>query len=307
MISKTLIVAVAFALANVSAIAAPAPAPDAAKVVASQGGVQLTLGDIDAFAEGIPPEHRAPFFDNPKRIATLVGNLLVQKQQAAAARALGLDTSGGTMADRDLARLESEHFRASIQPPDLGELAHEQFLAEPEKYDIPATLSVQKILVTSTARGDADAQARADEARQKAVKDPAAFDALVEEYSDAGDTQRDHGMIKNAERIADPALAAAVKVLAKPGDISPVIKTNDGYSVLKLVAREPRRPQKFEDVRERILESLKSKYIDDAMKTHAAEFNNKPVDADTALMDTLRTRYGQIAAVPATAEKPAKK
>ena len=305
MISKMLIT-VAFAVASVSVLAA-APAPDAAKVVASQGGVQLTLGDIDTFAEGIPPEHRPPFFDSPKRIASLVANLLVQKQQAAAARALGLDTSGGTMSERDLARLESEHFRASIQPPDLSELAHEQFLADPEKYDIPATLSVQKILITSTARGDAEARARAEEARDKAVKDPGAFDALVEEYSDAGDKLRDRGMIRNAERILDPTLAAAAQALVKPGDISPVVKTNDGYSVLKLVEKQARRPQKFEDVRERILDALKTQYINDAMKAHGAEFSNKPVDADTAVMDTLRTRYGQTVAAPPVVEKSNKK
>jgi parvulin-like peptidyl-prolyl isomerase len=210
------------------------------------------------------------------------------------------------MTEAELAKAETEHFRASIQPPDFGELAHEQFIATPEKYEIPARLSVQKILVTSTVRGDEEAKTRAEEARQKALADPAAFDALVEGYSDAATKQRDRGLIRYPERVADPALAAAIQALAKEGDISPVVKTSDGYAVLKLVEKQAARPQKFEDVRERIVEGLKAKYVADALKAHAAEFSNKPVDANTALMDTLRTRYGQVAATPAVAGKPAK-
>ncbi len=281
---------------------AAAPASDAAKVVATQGGVQLTLGDIDTFTDTLPPEHRVPFFNSSKRIATLVGKLLVEKQQAAAARTQGLDkTVTGVVTDASLAKAEIDQFRASIKLPDFSELAREQFLSEPEKYDIPAKLSLQRILVTSTVRGEEQAAARIEEARQKAVKNPATFDALVDEYSDAASEKGNHGYIANADHILDPTLSSAVQALAKVGDISPSIKSADGYSVLKLVEKQPSRSQKFEDVRESIIESLKTRYINDAVANHIAEFSNKPVDADTAVMDTLRTRYGQVAAIPAIA------
>ena len=140
-----------------------------------------------------------------------------------------------------------------------------------------------------------------EEARQKAVKNPATFDALVDEYSDAASEKGNHGYIANADHILDPTLSSAVQALAKVGDISPSIKSADGYSVLKLVEKQPSRSQKFEDVRESIIESLKTRYINDAVANHIAEFSNKPVDADTAVMDTLRTRYGQVAAIPAIA------
>lgn len=302
------IVCIALAVSAMWASTAYA-ASDDAKIVASQGGIQLTLGDIDTFADSLPPEHRAPFFNSRKRIATLVGSLLVQKQQAAIARAQGLDkTMTGTITDAALAKAETEHFRASVQPPDFTELAREQFLAEPEKYDTPAKLVVQRILVTNTARDDKEAEARAEEARQKAIKDPAAFDALVEEYSDVASKRSNHGYITDAARNPDPAIAGAIQALDKAGDISPVVKAADGFNVLRLVEKEPRRPRKFEDVRDDIIESLKAKYISDAVADHIAEFSNKSIDADTAVMDTLRTRYGgATAGAPSAAPTSVKK
>lgn len=300
------VIAVAFSLARISTTFA---ATDAVKVVASQGGVQLTLGDIDAFAATLPSGDRAPFFNSSKRIATLVASLLVQKQQAALARVQGLDkTMTGPVTDAALAKLETEHFRSLIQPPDFTELARERFMAEPEKYDIPAKLTVQRILVTSTARGDKEAEVRAEEVRQKALKDPAAFSALVDEYSDLASRRNDHGYIADVNRITDPAISGAIQALAKAGDISPVFKSADGYNVLKIVEKEPRRRQSFEDVRDSIIDALKAKYVSEAVANHIAEFSNKPVDADTSAMDSLRARYDNAAVNPSsTTPVPAKK
>ncbi len=49
-------------------------------VVASQGGVDVTLADVDAFMARIPERDRAGFLNSPKRIESMLGNLLVQKQ-----------------------------------------------------------------------------------------------------------------------------------------------------------------------------------------------------------------------------------
>ena len=56
-------------------------------VVARQGGVDVTLQDVDAAAAKIPEGDRAGYFDSPKRIESIVGSLLYQKQLAVKARA----------------------------------------------------------------------------------------------------------------------------------------------------------------------------------------------------------------------------
>src|SRR5258708_4929285 len=60
-------------------------------VIATQGGAQVSLQDIDAYAQKIPEKDRAGFFDSPKRIQGVIMNLLVQRQLAAEARAARLD------------------------------------------------------------------------------------------------------------------------------------------------------------------------------------------------------------------------
>ena len=93
---------------------------DRQAVVASQGGVQVTMGDIDAFANRIPESDRAHFFDNPKRIEALINNMLLQKQLAALARSEGVDKSpdllktaaAGGISDEVLAKAEMNRFRA---------------------------------------------------------------------------------------------------------------------------------------------------------------------------------------------------
>jgi hypothetical protein len=263
--------------------------------------VQLTLGDIDTFTDTLPPEHRVPFFNSSKRIATLVGKLLVEKQQAAAARTQGLDkTVTGVVTDASLAKAEIDQFRASIKLPDFSELAREQFLGAGEVRHSCQTFLAENSRHEHGARRGASRSADR-RSPPESGEEPATFDALVDEYSDAASEKGNHGYIANADHILDPTLSSAVQALAKVGDISPSIKSADGYSVLKLVEKQPSRSQKFEDVRESIIESLKTRYINDAVANHIAEFSNKPVDADTAVMDTLRTRYGQVAAIPAIA------
>src|SRR5664279_2248325 len=44
-------------------------------VVASQGGVQVSLQDVDAFAQKIPEKDRAGFFDSPIRIQSMIMGL----------------------------------------------------------------------------------------------------------------------------------------------------------------------------------------------------------------------------------------
>src|SRR5579871_6034384 len=60
-------------------------------VIISQAGVSVTMQDIDAYAQKIPEADRVGFFDNPKRIESVLMSLLLTKQLAAEARAQKLD------------------------------------------------------------------------------------------------------------------------------------------------------------------------------------------------------------------------
>lgn len=109
-------------------------------VVAAQGDAVITLTDIDAFAQTIPEKDRAAFFDNPQRLETLIGSMLVTRQLATEARTEGLDRDDLVRAqiaiasDDVLAKARMKKLREDIKVPDLSELAREEYVGHKEKY-----------------------------------------------------------------------------------------------------------------------------------------------------------------------------
>lgn len=285
------------ALCLVGAVRA-ADISDPAAIVARQGGATVSVGDIDAFGERVPAERRAAFFNSQQRIAMTINTILLQKQLAAVARTQGLDKGmEGPVTDKTLADAEVAHFKQALQIPDLSELARERYIAHPEKFDIPGEMDVQHILITSTVRSEAEAKALAATVEAQARKNPEDFDALVEKYSDDPDKSKDHGLVKNADGKQVKGFAEAAQALAKPGDISPVVETAVGYQVLKLVARQPKRRQSFDEVRGKMLDGMKEEFVARAVQNQADQLRNQPLDVDSDLVDAILKRAA--AALPA--------
>ncbi|HEY6940287.1 peptidylprolyl isomerase [Dokdonella sp.] len=277
---------------------AAAPRVDADAVIASQGGAKVTFGDVDAFAERMPEADRSHFFDSPQRIQSLIMNLLLQRQLAAEAREHGLDkdpdvlAAKGGVTDAVLAKAETARLRRELVIPDFSELAQEEFIAHPEKYATGGVFDVKQILVSTGIRSDDEAKALAEKAAAEVKADPAAFDALVEKYSDDPGKSRDHGLVHNADSKAyDETFHEAALALQKPGDLSPLIKTPFGYHLLQLVERKPAQPQPFEKVRDDVIATLKSEFIEKSVRTHLDVLRNNPLDADAGRVASLRTRY----------------
>lgn len=281
-------------------------------VVASQGAAVVTLGDIDTYVEHIPPVDRAKFFDNPRRVQSLLRNLLLQKQLAKAAIEAGLDRKPefqaplGQVTDAGLAKAEIERFRESLPKPDVAQLAKEEYLANREDYATPEVLDVKHILISTGTRGEAEARALANDVHEQASKDPSRFDALIETYSEEPGKAQNKGVLHDAgsEEHA-PEFAAAARALAKSGDLSPVVKSSYGFHVIQLLSKIPAKQQSFEEVRERLEAKMLKDYTERAVHRYTDELRNNPIDANAELVESLRTRYGQPASAPADAP-PAK-
>src|SRR5262249_35036960 len=148
-----------------------ASAQQADDVVVSRGGVSITLRDIDAWVQRVPKEQREKFIDSPARIRDMLNNLLLAKQLAAQAREGHLDQQPDTAAqlraveDEVLARARIAQYNANIKPPDLGELAAEQYTTHKDQYKIAASSDVRHILIGTDKRSDDEAKALADKVR----------------------------------------------------------------------------------------------------------------------------------------------
>jgi peptidyl-prolyl cis-trans isomerase C len=270
-------------------------------VVARQGSAVLTMGDIDAFAARIEERQRAGFFNSPKRIETLVSNLLAQRQLAAEAEKAGLEKNASIQAQIKIAQEEIlskayvDELKSTIKLPNLDQLAHEEYLGHKEKYVIPGKLDVKHILISIDKHSDEEAKAIAEDVRKQAAAHPDDFDALIEKYSEDPSKAQNHGLMTDANnKRYVPQFSAAAAALKIPGEISPVIKTKFGYHVLKLVTRTSDQPQKFDDVKAQIVEQLRTEYIAKAITTQTSEIRNQPIDAKPEVIASLRDRYGTM-------------
>ncbi len=273
-------------------------------IVAVQGGAQVSLQDIDAFAQKIPEKDRAGFFDSPIRIQNMIMGMLLTQQLAAEARKERLDREPQAAlrvkqaADEALAEAQMDHYRKALKFPDFEALAQEYYATHKDEFLAHGAIDVKHVLVSKKDRSDAEAKSRIDEVAAAAQKHPDQFDALVEKYSDDPSKKDNHGLIQDAAGGKTVAqFSQAATALKNPGDISPVVKTQFGYHVLLLVERKPDSQKTFAEVHDGLIAKLRQDYVEKQSKDHTDQLRNNPLDANPELVASLRTRFLPAGAV----------
>ncbi|HET6633006.1 MAG TPA: peptidylprolyl isomerase [Rhodanobacteraceae bacterium] len=297
-----------------SAASAQQGGDGAAAVVASQGGVSVTLADVDAFALTVPEDKRAQLFVSPERIKNIVNNLLAQKQLLKEARELKLQDDPETAARMEQAanavlvkaRVAALQHKFESEMPDLTALAHERYLANPAAYTVPAERDVKHILIGTKHRSDAEAKALAERLYKQLQADPSKFDEDMAKYSDDAGKDSNGGIITDATstRYVRPFREAAGK-LDDVGQLSPPVKSQFGYHIIKLVKYTPARARSFEEVRDAMVEKLQKNYVAKKVQHHLDVVRNRSIDVNAPVVRSLLTRYADAPAAADSAAKPA--
>jgi peptidyl-prolyl cis-trans isomerase C len=284
-------------------------ASDASTVVASRGGVHVTLGDIDEYLQHVPAEKRAGMMDSPKRIEAVLLNMLVNEQLAKQAEQMQLDRDPeakgktGWARVEVLSRLRMKQFMKDIKLPDFEVLAKEEYVGHKAKYSTPGPVAVQRIFISTKDKDSAEVWKHADAVRTEALAAPDQFDALVAKYSEDPDKAETHGMITDAyQHKSDKLFMTAVVPLQKPGDISAVCLAADGFQIIKLVSMAPATAQPFADVHDQIVKELKENFISTQRSNFIDGLNSEKLDANPEVVASLRTRYQPRFPQPAAAQ-----
>jgi peptidyl-prolyl cis-trans isomerase C len=293
---------------NAGEIPAPGDPATATAIIASRGGVSLSLAEVDAYLTGhVPEEHRAGFLRSGDRILTMVGNLLLNKQLAAEARSLGIDRDpliasqlGHGDDDAVLAKVRMERYPGELEVPDFTELARERYRIDPSRWVEKGGTDIRQIVISTNGRGEDAARKLADELHERAVADPRNFQALISEYSDDANKAETLGVMENME---DPrytsTLRDAALALQHAGDVSPPISTGSGFQIMQLIRRTADRQKPFEEVRTEIVEALRTEWLAKQTQDHVNNLRNLPVrDVDEDLLLALQTRYGTLPEPP---------
>jgi len=300
--------AVAAALLSVPALAADLP-PDTPLV--SDPPIKVDAGDFQAALMRVPEDRRAEFRTSHERVAGMIDNVYVARVLASKARAEGLDKDPIVRRrlvqaqEAVLADLYLQHFDKQTEALNLDARAREIFEADHSKYMKPAAVHLQHLLVDLKGRTPDMAQARAQKAYDEA-KSGASFADLVVKYSD--DTQGvpqggDLGWVPVSQMPA--IVAGEVAKLQKPGDVTPPVRTQNGYEVIRLVERRNEEPMTFEEAKKSIVAAEKARLEHDRREELVRSIrSSKTVVVDTKNVDALVIPAEQaLSAAQAAAEK----
>jgi len=260
---RTLIAAAIVAAATLQPARAAQPAPDTPLV--KRGDVVVTVQDFNGSLARLNEEQRFSYRGNLERLTSAVSAIYVARELAREAREAGIDrepeirTRLQLQEEALLAQVFMERFEKSIKTPDYEARAREIYRSDPEHYKIPEKVKLRHILVSFQGRTKEEARRRAEEARGKMLaKGP--FYPIVREYSNDPSARAGGGEIGPAAYSSLPTELAQAARKMQPGEVSGLIESADGYSVIELLDRKAAGVIPFEAAKKSLIADEEKKY-----------------------------------------------
>ncbi|WP_244160432.1 peptidylprolyl isomerase [Delftia lacustris] len=246
--------------APVLALAAQPAAAASPAVLASGAGVSVTVDDLQADAQRIPPEVRSGLLARPQNVSQIADNLLVRRVMAQKAQAQGLGNSASAQAALNVARdkILSDAWLAKIDADNTPSAAvaesqaHNIYKAHPERFAVEEQVHVRHILIAGTE----DAARTQAEKLVADLRGGADFAALAKERSaDKGSAARggDLGFFGKDKMVPEFEQAAFA---LKKNEISGPVQSKFGFHVLQLLDRKPAGQQAFAEVRDALVKEV---------------------------------------------------
>jgi len=266
--------------------------------LARQGDVVLTQAEIDAAFSKIPEEIRLPFIRDGGKVEMLVRNILKSKVLANEARKAGYDQETlvklrmELAADGELAAEWLEKVVSEAPPADFETIAYENYLLKPEAWKSPEQIDVSHILISSDTHSDEAALEMANSLYEQLVQDPSLFDSMVVEYSEdpSKTANGGHFLRVNRNDMVKPFEEAAF-ALRISGEISPPVKTDYGYHIIRLDQYYPATVLPFEEIKEQAIEQARKEYIDEYRKNYLKVTLSEPVVITDGAAEDMAKRY----------------
>ena len=141
----------------------------------------------------------------------------------------------------------------------LEAAARENYQQNLSTYQVSDRAKAAHILIKTDKHTDAEAQALAEQVRAEAISGNVAFADLARKYSEDPSAQTNSGDLGAFSRgqMAKP-FEDAVFAMQKPGEISPVVKTQFGYHVIRFELKRVDKIKPFSTVKQTIEEQLSS-------------------------------------------------
>ena len=265
MVSKLLAVGVLFGALSQSFTVFAAD-----KALVSNPDAQVKASEFAAAIEYLVPESQQESMrGKEKNMRGFLADYFTIKVMADAARAKGLDKDPSVQVqqaynhNRLLTEALVDDYYASAKEPNYEILAKEAYLTDTKRFDTPAQVRAEHILIAiNDKQDDAAALKKAQKLYAQAKKDKKAFADLAKEHSDdpsAVDNSGDLGFFPK-EAMVEPFANAAFTM--KKGEISQPIKTSFGYHIIHVLDQRKAGVQSFDAVKAQLIEEQKRVFKD---------------------------------------------
>jgi len=255
-------------------------------ILLSKEDIQITQTDLLLFLQQGDKNKQISNLKRPKKINQIIQYLYLNKKLAKEALKLGLDKEPTIAYQLNQARetiLKSARLMA-FKPkkmPEFEDIAKIKYLTHQKKYQVEEKVQVAHIMVNFVNRTDKEALARIKEA-QTALSKGESFKILAKKYSDDLTNNEKGGiLIPYARKDLLKSFSDAAFNLKQENELSEIIKTRQGYHLIKLIKKMPAHIQSFRDVKETIISRIKIKYIADQksefIKTKKTKIETYPI------------------------------
>lgn len=271
---------------------------DPAEIIAYSGDIYLTQKELDAAFTTIPEKNRMAFIRDGAKVDGVIRSLLTRKALANDAVKAGFDQSPLMPEIMSLAGQKelAEHWLAEMMrnapEADFEALAHEDFIANPDKYRTEEILDISHILISNKERSNEDAVILARHLKDRLEEDPSIYQELVKEYSDDPAKAVNGGRYPETHRgQMVPAFEKAAFALKEPGQISAPVQTDFGYHIIRLNARHGYALQEYEAVREQAVASAKTKYYENYRAAYMLKLSSEPIVIPEGAVEIMAKRH----------------
>lgn len=259
-----------------SALAADAPA-----VLVRLGDIEVTTLDLEADLQRLNPAQREQALAQPDAVKRMAGTILYWRKIAREAEAASVADDPLVAAQLRISneRLLGELYLLkadleSVPTAQIEGLARAEYNAHPERFAAQEQVRASHILVSVNNRKPEDVQARLAEVKAELDAGKPFAEVAARLSDDPVSAQRggDLGSFGRGRMVA-PFEEAAFR-LSSPGDISPPVRTQFGWHIIRLEERSSGGVRSFEEIRPQLLAEIRAKLIADKRQERAMAMQN---------------------------------
>ncbi len=265
--------------------------------LARQANAVVTVADMDVYLDRMPEEHRSGFLYSRARIGQAIENLMLPRLLLMEARQSDFIESKSLQAKLYqsavvlIGQEYMDHYFAQQELDDYSQLAREMYLVEPERFKSPESIDFTHILVSVGAeRGELDGMKRIFSIYES-LQEGAEIGDLAMEFSDDPAVVNNQGSYSSVvPDTLDDAVARALSLM-QPGQLSEPVRSDFGWHVLRLDARNERRQLEWEEARDKALHSARIRHMERARERLVQRLRADQLVVDPEVVQALLDRY----------------